>query len=189
MGLMSMFLGVIIAGIFVLGLIVLIIACLMRQWKVAKWTIAIAGTAVLLAVVGSAALIYFVWRPYDPTSEADLKDAYRADFGVPPPAGITVLKARQVVVGDAGGQWLLLKASPEEIERHIAKGFTAMPQIPNDFNGNAGANAPPWWAPPVSRLKFYENMKWTPLPASSSTAAMGVDSDSGLIWFVASQSD
>jgi hypothetical protein len=175
----------VVLGIVFLGLVVLVVACAKRKWKIAGWSII--GTLSLVAAM--ALLFYFIWRPYDPTSETDLKAAYRADFEGLPPPGITVLKARQIIVGDAGAQWLLLKASPDEIERDIAKGVTAARDIPRDFSENPGANVPAWWAPPTSRLQIYENKNWTKAGGwSFSEATMGVDRSSGLIWFIASKS-
>lgn len=190
LALMGLLVWFLVLGVLAAGLVVFVVACFLRKWKVVKWTIAVTlGTATVVAVAGMA-LISYIWRPYDPTSEADLNTAYSADFEVPPPPGITVLKARQVIVGDAGGQWLLLKASPEEIERHIAKGFTPARQVPDDFNGHAGANAPSWWTPPTGHLRLYENENWTKSGGwSSSRASMGVDTESGLIWFAASKWD
>ena len=146
----------------------------------------------MAAVIGAAAAFFavidFAWRPYDPTSATELGEAYRADFGVLPPPGISVIKARQVVIGDAGGQWLLLKASPEEITRHIAMGFTVPRYIPADFDGKAGANAPGWWTPPTSRLQLYENQEWSKAGGwSDSRAALGIDRGAGLIWFAANK--
>jgi len=135
-------------------------------------------------------LMYLMFRPYDPTSEAELKTAYAADFGKLPPAGITVLKSRQVVISDSGAQWLLLKATPEEIERHINMGFTKTDFPPGDFRDDAGANAPDWWQPPTNRLDLYENNNWNKTGGWSwSSAAIGVDRGSNLIWFVASKID
>ena len=180
------FLMILTAG--AIGLVVFVIACVQRKWKVAKWTVSITLATLVLMVAAFFAIMYLVWRPYDPTSEADLKDAYRADFEVPPPAGITVLKARQLVIGDSSTQWLLLKASPEEIEKHIAKGFTAATDAPNDFNGRIGPNAPKWWAPPTGHLQLYVCEPWPPNARGTyNSAAMGVDTRAGLIWFVATQ--
>jgi hypothetical protein len=185
--LMGVFFVFVVIGILALGLAVTIIACLLRKWKLAQRSAIGTVAAVVVTAAASVALMYFAWRPYDPTSPADLGKAYEADFGVLPPPGITVLKARQIVVGDSGGQWLLLKASPEEVTRHIAMGFTGKTQTPNDFNGLAGANAPDWWTPPTHRLELYENQNWNKGGGgwSDSRAAIGVDREAGLIWFAA----
>ena len=182
------------AGVFIvlaagaIGFIVLIVACLLRKWQVVKRTLAITLTTVAILAIAFVAIMYFVWRPWDPTSEADLKAAYQADFGVAPPAGITVLKARQLVVGDAAVQWLLLKASPEEIEKHIAKGLVPAREALSDFDGQHNPNAPAWWKPPIGHVQLYESQNWVPTGGgTSSEAAMGVDASSGLIWFTASQ--
>jgi hypothetical protein len=190
MGLMGAAVVFVALGVGALGALTAVVACILRKWKFALWTLAGTLSAAVLIVAGSFLGIGYLWRPYDPTSESDLKEAYRADFEAMPPKGITVLKARQVIVGDSGGQWLLLKATPEEIERHIAKGFTPAHGIPRDFAGDAGANAPSWWKPPTTRLRLYENDHWTKSGGWwNSTAAMGVDTESGLIWFVAEKMD
>lgn len=185
MAFMGLALWFVVLIIGALGVLAAVVACLLRKWKFALWTLG--GTfaaAVLVGALGCLAIAY-IWRPYDPTSETELKEAYQADFETLPPPGITVLKARQVIVGDAGGQWLLLKATPEEIEHHITKGFTLVKDIPQGFR-EAGGNAPSWWKPPLARLRFYENRDWTKSGGwSTSRAEIGVDADSGLIWFSA----
>lgn len=186
LGLMTVFFALIVCGVFGVGLIVTIGACCFRNWRFAKGSIVATLAAGSVTAAASCAIIGFVWRPYDPVSPTELGEAYRADFGVLPPPGISVIKARQVVLGDAGRQWLLLKASPEEINRHIAMGFTAPTRVPDDFDGKAGANAPGWWTPPTSRLQLYENQNWSKAGGwTESRAALGVDRGAGLIWFAA----
>jgi len=188
LGLMGLCVWLLVLGALAVGLVVLIVACCLRKWKVVKWTITITLATVIVLVVGSGTLMYFLWRPWDASSEAELKEAYRADFGVLPPTGITVLHARSVVVGDDAVQWFLLKASPEEIEKQIANGFTPAQGAPRDFDGHIGPNAPRWWKPQISRLRLYESSKWPPAAgAPGGHAAMGVDTSTGLIWFWAEQ--
>lgn len=180
----------ILAGLSVSLLVLLVLACVRKNWKFAlKSIVATAGTMVIATGV-FVGLAYLWFRPYDPTSESDLKKTYQADFGNLPPAGISVLKARQVIVGDSGGQWLLLKSTPEEIERHIGMGFTNALLNPHDFGGGTGGNIPKWWRPPTNRLEFYENNNWSKAGGWSwSSAAIGVDRGSNLIWFVTTKSD
>ena len=146
-----------IFGIGILCLTGLVFACMRKSWKIARWSI----TGSFGAVGFLCLLAYFFSRPYDMTSETELKNGYRDEFGVLPPPGITVLKARQVVVRDSGCQWLLLKATPEAIQNVISKGFTVSKNDYPDFNGQAGANAPAWWKPPAERLEFYKDEDWT----------------------------
>jgi len=184
------FFSLAIFGIGFLCLITLVFACVRRSWKIAVWAVigsfgAVASVAGLLCL-----LVYFFCRPYDPTSETELKNAYCADFGVLPPPGITVLKARQVIVGDFGGQWLLLKATPDAIQNHISKGFVGSSNPYPDFKGQAGPNAPTWWTPPAEHLEYYENEDWTKDGGwITSRAMMGIDRSAGVIWFVASKTD
>ena len=189
MGLMAIFFALIIFGVFVVGVIVTLVACVQRNWKFAKRSILVTLGVVVLSIAASMGIMEYVWRPYDPTSPTELGEAYRADFGALPPSGVTVLHARQVIVGDAGAQWLLLKASPEEITRHIALfGFTCHITSDPAFDGRAGANAPPWWTPPAHGLELYENTNWTKQGGwTDSRATIGVDRAAGLVWFVANK--
>lgn len=174
-----------------LGLVgLLVTAAVKRSRKLALWSVA--GTAgVMLAITGVFfGLAYFWFRPYDPTSDSALKEAYRADFSTLPPPGVAVLKARQIVIADSGGQWLLLEVTPEEIDRHIAMGFQKTDSVPPDFAGQAGPNAPSWWTPPAAGLEFYANTNWSKAGGwYRSEAVMGVDRASKKIWFSASNND
>jgi hypothetical protein len=179
-----------IAALLLCLLVLVIIACVKKSRKLALWSIAGTVGAMLVATGVFFGLAYLCFRPYDPTSDADLNQAYRADFGTLPPAGVTVLNARQIVVGDSGGQWLLLKVTPEEIDKHIAMGFMKAETIPSNFRGAAGANAPKWWQPPAARLELYENKNWSKAGGwSSSEATMGIDRSSNVIWFAVSKWD
>jgi hypothetical protein len=183
-----LFVGI-IAAILICFLGLIITACVKKSRKLALWSVL--GTAgVIVAVTGVFCAIAYLWfRPYDPTSRTELQNAYRADFGTLPPVGITVLKSRQVVIVDSGIQWLLLGATPEAIDRHIAMGFQRVATTPSDFV-DAGANAPKWWQPPTARLEFYENTNWSKAGGwYSSRAAIGIDRASNMIWFAASKSD
>lgn len=184
-----LFLGI-LGALVICFVVLLITAWAKRSRKLALW--ATLGTAAAaLVVVGIFVGAAYLWlRPYDPTTPAELQNAYKADFGALPPTGVTVLKSRQVVIADSGGQWLLLKATSEEIDRHIAMGFRRTEAPPSDFRGDAGANAPAWWQPPTGRLELYENLNWSKAGGwHSSQATMGVDRGSNLIWFATSKCD
>lgn len=191
MMLLAMLILMLVLGGLFLGLVAsIVVACVRKSWKLALGILA--GTWGVTIIVGASLLLLvtYLYRPYDPTSEPELKQAYAADFGQCPPAGITVLKARQVIVFDSGAQWLLLKATPEEIQRYIAMGFKAPNYINRDFLGNKGANAPTWWQPPTSHLELYQNQNWSKAGGwTSSQAWIGVDRSQGLIWFLASKID
>ena len=183
-----LWLGV-LAFLFLCLVALLVTAAVKRSWKFALWSTAGTLGAMLAATGLFMGLAYLWFRPYDPTSGAALKEAYKADFGTMPPPGVTVLKARQIVIADSGGQWLLLKATPEEIDRHIAMGFERTESVPRDFRGEAGANAPEWWRPPPAGLEFYTNTNWSKAGGwYRSEAVLGVDRASNTVWFVASKS-
>jgi hypothetical protein len=183
-----LWLGILIV-LFLCLFVLLVVAGVKRSKKLALW--AIGGTlGAMLAVSGAFIGLGYLWlRPYDPTSQTELKEAYEADFGTLPPPGITVVKARQVIIADSGGQWLLLKATPEEIDRHIAMGFKKAEWVPPDFRGEPGANTPKWWTPPATGLELYSNTNWSKAGGwYRSEAVMGIDRASNTIWFSASKS-
>lgn len=92
------------------------------------------------------------------------------------------------MIADTAGQWLLLKTTPEQTERHIAMGFQKAETALPDFRGEAGANAPKWWQPPAAQLELYENTNWSKAGGwYASRASMNVDRASSFIWFAASQ--
>jgi hypothetical protein len=179
----------ILAVLFLCLIALLVAAGVKRSKKLALWSIGGTLGAMLLMTGLFIGLGYLWLRPYDPTSETDLKEAYKADFGTLPPPGITVVKARQVIIADSGGQWLLLKATTEEIDKHIAMGFKKVESAPPDLRGEGGANAPKWWTPPAAGLEFYSNTNWSKAGGwYRSEAVMGVDRASKTIWFSASKS-
>ncbi len=179
----------VLSGIVAVLFPLLITGCANTRRKSRGWSLVVILVAIFAAICVFFGLSLLRYAPYDPSSEVALKNAYKADFGTLPPAGVTVLKARQIIVGDAGGQWLLLKASPQEIERHIAMGFKKLDAIPDAFDGRAGPNAPKWWQPPTDGLETYENKNWRKDGGwLRSEAVIGVDRGSGLIWFHASKS-
>jgi len=125
-----------LAGLSLCLLVLLVVAYVRKSWSFAfRSGIAAIGTIVMVTGMFFG-VMYLMFRPYDPSSETELKRAYAADFGKSPPDGITVLKSRQVVISDSGAQWLLLKATPEEIDRHTGMGFTKIASPPGDFRGD-----------------------------------------------------
>ncbi len=178
-----------LALLFFCFVALLIIAFKKRSWKFAYWSIGgtVAASAALVGLFIGLAYLWF--RPYDPTSTADLKKAYQAEFGTLPPAGVTVLKARQIVIADSGAQWLLLQVAPDQIDKHIGMGFTKTEETPLEFLGPPGPNAPKWWTPPATGLEFYSNTNWSKAGGwYHSEASMGIDRASQTIWFIALKS-
>ena len=121
--------------------------------------------------------------PYDPKSAADLAECYKVEFGAPPPAGITVIKARQMVIRDWGGQWLKLHAESNLVDSIILERFTKTKGAPHAFR-SGGANAPDWWIlPPADELEFYRADEWTKGSFQMSSATVAVHRSSGTVFF------
>ena len=187
-----------LAAVLLIYAILLVVAAIRRDQKLAVRSfgltlaamIGVTAAVTVAFIVAIAGLGYFWLRPYDPTAEADLQSAYEADFGVPPPSGIMVARARQVIIADSGVQWLLLEATPDEMDRHIARGFVPVGSPPPAFRGEAGGNAPEWWTPPKSGLEYYVHTNWSKSGGwSQSEAVMAIDRTAGTIWFEASKID
>lgn len=143
---------------FIALVVLLVMACVKKSWKLALLSLVGAALGVMSIPVLFFVFISLQSIPYDPASQRDLDTSYQADFGNLPPAGVTVLKARQLIFLDSGGQWLLLKATPEQIDKHIAMGFTKSDSTTFDYNARGAA--PDWWTPP-KELEFYQNDNWS----------------------------
>jgi hypothetical protein len=136
-----------------------------------------------LAIVILAALLAGC-GPYDPKSAGDLSKCYAAEFGAPPPSGITVLKGRQMVIRDWGAQWLQLHADTNLIDSVILKSFTRQGTAPSGFSSPKDRYTPDWWMlPPSEELEFYTCNHWTRGTFRSSCAGIAVHRASAMIYF------
>lgn len=176
-------LGAVVVAIVLALIVLLVFACIRRSPKLALWSVAGAVVATVVVCSLPVLAIYLFNGPYDAKSEEALQQAYASEFGSPPPSGIKVLKARQVVVYDSGGQWLLLEAAPAEIDKFVSMGFKPMSPSSVAFRDSGEVFLPDWWKPPVSRLEFYEKHEqleegdWVSIDTE-----MGVDRSTGQIW-------
>ena len=96
----------------------------------------------------------------EPTSQEDLADCYRSEFGASLPSAVGALQARQVMIGDTWSQWLHFTADAATVDSIIAGGFE--PSDRTTFTNEAGGpNAPAWWRSNSDKLEhFYVHRQW-----------------------------
>jgi hypothetical protein len=123
--------------------------------------------------------------PYDPKKVNDLADCYRAEFGTLPPAGVTVIKARQMVIRDWGAQWLQIHADTNLIDAVILTNFTKQKSAPAGFGSSKSGYTPDWWVlPPSEQLEFYTCAQWTTNGGwHSSSASIAVHRVTSVVFF------
>jgi hypothetical protein len=94
------------------------------------------------------------------------------------------LRAKQVVVGDAGGAWLRFETDSNTLSQITSNRF-----LPSDFTDFKiygqldGGNTPSWWHPvPEVLSQFYINKQWRP-GSNYSIAVLAYDSAHHLVYF------
>jgi hypothetical protein len=118
----------------------------------------------------------------EPTDAETLAKCYKTEFGDLPPVGVSNLKAKQVVIGDAGGAWLRFEADSNIVAQIVSNRF-----IPSDratfIENSGGANAPLWWEPEKDSLAiFYINNQWS-RGSNYSVAVFGCDDAHHTVYF------
>src|SRR4029077_3288732 len=100
----------------------------------------------------------------EPTDAATLAQCYCTECGKTPRTGVTNLKAKQVVVGDAGGAWLRFEADSNVLSQIISNRFAVSDRTDFSIYGHPeGGNTPGWWQPqPDALTAFYINKQWRP---------------------------
>ena len=122
--------------------------------------------------------------PYDPNAPGDLAKCYQAEFGALPPAGITVVRARQMVIRDWGVQWLQLHVQTNLIDSIVSKSFVTAKSAPRGFGNTKDRYTPDWWVlPPSEQLEFYTCDQWTRGTFHSSSAGIAVHRATGMVYF------
>jgi hypothetical protein len=118
----------------------------------------------------------------EPTDTVTLAKCYATEFGIRPPAGVKNIKAKQVVVGDAGGAWLRFEANSNIITQILSNHF--VPSDHTTFISNSdGGNTPSWWKPEEDALTvFYINNQWTK-GSNYSVAVLGYDNAHNVVYF------
>lgn len=120
----------------------------------------------------------------EPTDARTLAKCYAEEFGALPPLGITKLRAKQVVVYDAGGAWLRFEADSNVLAQVMSNRFTNSDltdfKIYGDYDGG---NTPGWWQPQLEALTaFYINKQWRP-GSNYSIAVIAYDATNRIVYF------
>lgn len=120
----------------------------------------------------------------EPTDAPTLANCYATEFGTAPPSGVRNLKAKQVVVGDAGGAWLRFEADSNVVAQITSNRFTVSDWTDFSIYGHPeGGNTPNWWQPrPDALAAFYINKQWRP-GSNYSIAVLAYDATSRLVYF------
>ena len=118
----------------------------------------------------------------EPTDPQTLAKCYATEFGQQPPAGVSNLKARQVIVGDAGGAWLRFEADSNIVAQIVSARFT-----PSDrgtfISDSVGGNTPAWWKPEDDSLAdFYICHQWRS-STNYSEAVLACDAAHHVVYF------
>jgi len=120
----------------------------------------------------------------EPTDAPTLAKCYATEFWTPPPLGVTNLKARQVVVGDAGGAWLRFEADSNVVSAIVSRRFSPSDRTDFSVYGRLeGGNTPQWWHPKLDAITaYYINKQWTP-GSNYSVAVLAYDATNHLVYF------
>lgn len=118
----------------------------------------------------------------DLTTAEDLTHCYEHHFGLLP-ADVADLKARVVVIGDWGGDWLGFMAPAALVDQIIARGFIVSKR--EEFlEESGGPNAPPWWTPEADgMIRYYIHRHW-PSKFTHSVAVLAHDQQKKTVYFM-----
>ena len=124
-------------------------------------------------------------RPYDAKTPSELADAYRQEYGVRPPDGVSVMKARVMGIRDWNKEWLMIEAKGRSMESVVTTNFVRQSSPPDGFTGERDKYTPDWWVlPPVEQLEFYVNTNWSPGSWAHSSAGIAVHRSVGIAYFL-----
>ncbi len=118
---------------------------------------------------------------YEPKSVKGMARCFEAEFGKLPPPGVTMLRAKQIIIGDAARAWLKFDAIPSEAEK-LFKDF--IPTEKDEFDDHSGsANTPLWFRNRIDEtMKFYLKNGWNGKYLES-TAVVAYDVKNQLVYF------
>jgi uncharacterized protein YceK len=118
----------------------------------------------------------------DPTDPKTLAQCYATEFGQQPPAGVSNLKARQVIVGDAGGAWLRFVADSNVVAQIISSRFTSSDRAAF-ISDSGGGNTPAWWKPEDDSLADYYICSQWRSGTNYSVAVLACDAAHHVVYF------
>ncbi len=128
-----------------------------------------------------AAFLFGCSGSYEPTDSKGLAECYRKEFGIRPPAEVTNLHAKQVIIGDGARAWLRFETTPVFVDA-LVKSFTPTNRETFEmFSG--GANTPRWWAPDSSHITAYFGVGGWNKNFAHSYAVMAHDSSKRTVFF------
>jgi hypothetical protein len=141
--------------------------------------------ALLLSVCAIAAFLFYgCGGVSEPTDSPTLAKCYATEFGTTPPIEIKNLRAKQVVVGDAGGAWLRFETDSNTLSQIVSNRFARSDFTDFKIYGQLdGGNTPNWWHPAPENLNdFYINKQWRP-GSNYSIAVLAYDPRHRLVYF------
>jgi hypothetical protein len=149
--------------------------------QLADYTPRMKLTARLLCLCCVAVLLSGCSGTYEPRNAKGQAECYRMEFGTLPPAGVTNIQAKQIIIGDAARAWLRFEATPALVDS-LLKGFTSTNRQSFDAH-SGGANTPTWWTPDSNHITtFYVISGWRK-DFSHSSAVLAHDADKHTVYF------
>ena len=117
----------------------------------------------------------------EPGDEAGKAACYEMEFGTPPPAGVTNLRAKQYVVQDTVVAWLRFEATPEIVDS-LLKRFAPSDRKAFD-EASGGANTPEWWKPDGDQITVFYSVEGWSKDFPNSTAVIAHDAGKRVVYF------
>ncbi len=118
---------------------------------------------------------------YEPTDTKGQAECYRMEFGTLPPAGVTNIHGKQIIIGDAARAWLRFEATPALVDS-LLKGFTSTNRQTFDEH-SGGANTPAWWTPGSSHITTFNVISGWRKDFSHSSAVLAHDAEKRVVYF------
>jgi hypothetical protein len=118
---------------------------------------------------------------HEPTDAKGQAECYRMEFGALPPAGVTNIHGKQIIIGDAARVWLRFEATPALVDSLLKSFSPTNRQAFDDRSG--GANIPAWWTPESNHIKAFYGVSGWRKDFSYSYAVIAHDADKRIVYF------
>jgi hypothetical protein len=123
----------------------------------------------------------------EPSDAKGQAECYRTEFGTLPPAGVTNIRAKQIVIRDSARAWLRFEAAPEIVDS-LLKRFT--PSNRQTFDEHSGGdNTPAWWKPDSDHITVFYAVEGWSKDFSNSTSVIAHDAEKRVVYFCHSAFD